>query len=101
MPGFLSSCPNWVPPLPQKASVAPPVLGTGGRHTRLRGGGGGNLQTDAAQLFLFVPIPAKAKKLGLLSIYKFSLIESLCAMSAGRGHKGRVFMSFACSLCTL
>jgi hypothetical protein len=36
-------------------------------------GWGGNLQTDAAQLFLFVPIPAKAKKLGLLSIYKFSL----------------------------
>ena len=31
-------------------------------------GGGGNLQTDAAQLFLFVPIPAKAKKLGVLSI---------------------------------
>jgi hypothetical protein len=29
---------------------------------------------DAAQLFLFVPIPAKAKKLGLLSIYKFSLL---------------------------
>ena len=28
---------------------------------------------DDAQLFLFVPIPAKAKKLGLLSIYKFSL----------------------------
>jgi hypothetical protein len=38
------------------------------------GEGGGNLQTDAAQLFLFVPIPAKAKMLGLLSIYKFSLI---------------------------
>jgi hypothetical protein len=37
---------------------------------------GGNLQTDAEQLFLFVPIPAKAKKLGLLSIYKFSLEES-------------------------
>ncbi len=37
------------------------------------GEGGGNLQTDAAQLVLFVPIPAKAKKLGLLSIYKFSL----------------------------
>ncbi len=36
-------------------------------------GMGGNLQTDAAQLVLFVPIPAKAKKLGLLSIYKFSL----------------------------
>ena len=35
---------------------------------------GGNLQTDAEQLFLFVPIPAKAKKLGLLSIYKFSLV---------------------------
>jgi hypothetical protein len=31
--------------------------------------GGGNLQTDAAQLYLFVPIPAKAKKLGLLSLY--------------------------------
>jgi hypothetical protein len=38
--------------------------------------GGGNLQTDAAQLFLFVPIPAKAKKLGLLSIYTFSLIQT-------------------------
>jgi hypothetical protein len=37
------------------------------------GGEGGTLQTDAAQLYLFVPIPAKAKKLGLLSIYKFSL----------------------------
>ncbi len=34
---------------------------------------GGILQTDAAQLFRFDPIPAKAKKLGLLSIYKFSL----------------------------
>jgi hypothetical protein len=31
------------------------------------------LQTDATQLFLFGPIPAKEKKLGLLSIYKFSL----------------------------
>jgi hypothetical protein len=30
---------------------------------------------DAEQLFLFVPIPAKAKKLGLLSIYKFSLMQ--------------------------
>ncbi len=38
---------------------------------------GGNLQTDAAQLFLFDPIPAKAKKLGLLSIYKFSLSRRL------------------------
>jgi hypothetical protein len=36
---------------------------------------GGNLQTDAAQLFLFDPIPAKAKKLGLLSNYKFSLVQ--------------------------
>jgi hypothetical protein len=44
--------------------------------TLLGGGGGGNLQTDATQLLLFVPIPAKAKKLGLLSIYKFSLITS-------------------------
>jgi hypothetical protein len=34
---------------------------------------GGYLPMDAAQIFLFVPIPAKAKKLGLLSIYKFSL----------------------------
>jgi hypothetical protein len=40
----------------------------------LCGGGGGNLQTDATQLFLFVPIPAKVEKLCLLSIYKFSLI---------------------------
>jgi hypothetical protein len=31
------------------------------------------LQTDAAQLFLSDPIPAKAKKLGLLSIFQFSL----------------------------
>ncbi len=37
-------------------------------------GEGGTLQTDAAQLYLFVPIPAKAKKLGLLSIYIFSLM---------------------------
>ncbi len=37
------------------------------------GGEEGNLHTDAAQLFLSDPIPAKAKKLGLLSIYKFSL----------------------------
>ena len=36
--------------------------------------GGGNLQTDAAKLYPFVPIPAKEKKLGLLSIYKFSLL---------------------------
>jgi hypothetical protein len=28
--------------------------------------------TIAEQFFLFVPIPAKAKMLGLLSIYKFS-----------------------------
>ncbi len=33
----------------------------------------GILQMDAAQLFRFDPIPAKAKKLGLLSIHKFSL----------------------------
>jgi hypothetical protein len=31
---------------------------------------------DAKQIFLFDPIPAKAKKLGLLSIYKFSLSYS-------------------------
>jgi hypothetical protein len=39
-------------------------------------GKGGNLQTDAAQFCIFVPIPAKAKKLGLLSIYKFSLLSA-------------------------
>ena len=42
--------------------------------TPLQWSEGGNLQTDAAQLFLFDPIPAKVKKLGLLSIYKFSLL---------------------------
>jgi hypothetical protein len=36
-------------------------------------GEGGTLQTDAAQLYVFLPTPAKAKKLGLLSIYIFSL----------------------------
>jgi hypothetical protein len=36
-----------------------------------------NLQTDAAQLLILGPIPAKAKKLGLLSIYKFSLGVSM------------------------
>jgi hypothetical protein len=41
------------------------------------GSWGGNLQTDAAKLFLFVPIPAKAKKIGLLSVYKFSLLLHL------------------------
>jgi hypothetical protein len=39
------------------------------------GGRGGNLQTDAAQLFLFDPIPAKVKKFSRLSNYKFSLIK--------------------------
>jgi hypothetical protein len=43
----------------------------------LEGGTGGNLQTDAAQLLIFGPIPAKAKKLGLLSVYKFSLLGPL------------------------
>jgi hypothetical protein len=32
-------------------------------------------EKDATQLFLFDPIPAKAKKLGLLSIYKYSLLS--------------------------
>ncbi len=36
------------------------------------GGGGDIQQPDATQIFLFSPIPAKARKLGLLSIYKFS-----------------------------
>jgi hypothetical protein len=40
-------------------------------------GEGGTLLTDAAQFFLFVPIPAKAKKLGLISIYLFSLVQTL------------------------
>ena len=48
-------------------------------------GKGGNLQTNAAQLFLFVPIPAKAKKLGLLSIYKFSLHVSFGPASPDAG----------------
>ncbi len=52
-------------------------------RTLLGGGGGGNLQTDATQLFLFVPIPAKAKKLGLLSIYKFSLAIPHYDLSVG------------------
>jgi hypothetical protein len=46
---------------------------------------GGNLQADAAQLFLIDPIPAKAKKLGLLSIYKFSLRYTLDVHTAGCG----------------
>jgi hypothetical protein len=39
---------------------------------------------DAAQLFLFDPIPAKAKNLGLLSIYKFSLLTMLSAQVSGK-----------------
>jgi hypothetical protein len=42
---------------------------------------GGNLQTDAAQLYPFGPIPAKEKKLGLLSVYKFSLHYCIGAIS--------------------
>ncbi len=38
-------------------------------------------QTAAAKLFLFAPIPAKAKKLGLLSIYKFSLGKPISTRS--------------------
>jgi hypothetical protein len=38
------------------------------------------------QLFLFGPIPAKAKKLGLLSIYKFSLLYTMhCKATATTG----------------
>ncbi len=56
-------------------TLPPPPKQMGGQvgGTSPCGGGGGNLQTDATQLFLFVPIPAKVEKLGLLSIYKFSL----------------------------
>jgi hypothetical protein len=68
-----------LPPPPKQMNIWGDRLG----GTLLGGGGGGNLQTDATQLFLFVPIPAKAKKLGLLSIYKFSLgyfIEYYCTV---------------------
>ncbi len=43
----------------------------------------GTLQTDAAQLYLFVPVPAKAKK--LLSIYIFSLICSVITLFLRKG----------------
>jgi hypothetical protein len=55
-----------------KSSLPPPPK-HGKWGGQVGGRGVGNLQTDAAQLFLFVPIPTKAKKLGLLSIYKCSL----------------------------
>jgi hypothetical protein len=55
------------------------MVGTGWGELSL-GEGGGNLQMDAEQLFLFVPIPAKAKKLGLLSIYKFSLVAFILSI---------------------
>jgi hypothetical protein len=49
LPGFLSSCPHWVPPSPQQqTSVAPPLPHwvQGRRHTRLRGGGVGGPNSD-------------------------------------------------------
>ncbi len=43
MPGFLSSRPNWFPHRPHpQASVAPHLLGPGGRRTCLRGMGWGD-----------------------------------------------------------
>ncbi len=54
------------------------------------GGEGGTLQTDATQFYLFVPIPATAKKLGLLSIYKFSLSKGEDSIRAGIGYDIRL-----------
>ncbi len=56
------------PARPSTKSLPPPPIEVGW---------GANLQTGAAKNFLFVPVPAKAKKLGLLSIYKFSLTRTV------------------------
>jgi hypothetical protein len=45
--------------------------------------GGGNLQTDAAQIFLLFPIPAKAKK----SLVFFQSINFLCFTESKNPHK--------------
>jgi hypothetical protein len=39
---------------------------------------------DAAKPFLFNPIPAKAKKLGLLSIYKIFFVQPLTVSEEAR-----------------
>jgi hypothetical protein len=47
VPGFLSSRPNWVPPLPHpQASVASPPLGPRGEKNSLAGKGGGPKSDD-------------------------------------------------------
>jgi hypothetical protein len=79
------------------------------------GGGGGDLSTDAAQNVLFERIPAKTKKLGLLSIYKFSLVCTVSSLQSingaaimkykGKGrykiHLNREFMSYRAAIKTL
>jgi hypothetical protein len=42
VPGFLSSRPNWVPPLPHPQEIGAPLVVKGGRHTPLRGRGWGH-----------------------------------------------------------
>jgi hypothetical protein len=64
VPGFRSSRPNWVPPLPhQQASVAPPPIWVqGGRHISLAGGGGDPIPTKEQTLryFMNTKIPPRA-----------------------------------------
>ncbi len=64
VPGFLSSRPNWVPPLPQpQGSVAPPPFGfKGKRHTRLRRRGWGGPNSDEGKTLwysLYTKIPLR------------------------------------------
>ncbi len=46
------------------------------------------MQTDAAQLLLLDPIPAKAKKPGRLSVYTFSLVSKEKDEGGGGGRGG-------------
>jgi hypothetical protein len=50
--------------------------------------GGGILQPDATQICLLGPIPAKARKLGLLSIYKFSRLPGSIVLVVSLHSKG-------------
>jgi hypothetical protein len=77
-----------------KISTPPPPPRHRVKDNRL---GGGNLQTDAAQLFLLVPIPAKAKK----SLVFFQSINFLWVTRGTGCGGGGVYvdslLSFNCS----
>ncbi len=84
MPGFLSSCPNWLPPPPYPpASVPLPFFGSGGGGAHsLVGGGGGPTQTKEQKLwysrYSIIPLRCRDNRTKDPYLYFLSRIMFLC-----------------------